>query len=241
MGRSLVKVSFELALILAVPLSALAGGAEKSVSGFIDFNGYYDTRDFNVLTLNILADLPARFQYFSLTNYFGSLNTNQNFDLENFLTEQNLRWGLPGGIPLDLTYQWLIQSGAGNDLGRFGFRWRLSSTPWLDRLFKKLRMTYSINFHLLQTDFHPSPGFGWQVEHVYRINLLKDRLYIYGFADHNMNYGGGIGGNNHRWVSETQLGVRLIAGLHAVAEFRRNEFLSEKNGLGLGLEYLIRF
>ena len=106
-------------------------------------------------------------------------------------------------------------------------------------------MVYSINFHLLQMDFDPSPGWGFQMEHVYSINLfpkfLDNRAYLSGYADHALNYGGSSAGNNHVWVTEHQLGYRLINWLYAITELRYNDFLSKKTGVGFGAEYKIQF
>ena len=44
----------------------------KAKSGFLDFNLYpylSDVDNDNTLTINALANLPGRFQYFSLTNF----------------------------------------------------------------------------------------------------------------------------------------------------------------------------
>jgi len=214
-------------------------------TGYIDSNFYYDTRNFNVFTLNVLGNLPLGFQYFSLTNFFGLPGTNHNFSLNRHYTEQNLRWNPVKKIPIDLTAQGTFQSGRMNNSMRLGIRWRVTDSSWWRDLFKQFGINYSVNFHPLQIELETTPGHAWQIEHVYKFNILpkktRNRLYISGFADHNMRYGGTSGNNNHVWVTEHQLGVRIIKGLHAVAEFRRNEFMQKKNGLGLGFEYLINF
>lgn len=63
---------------------------------FSDFNAYYDTRSFSVLTIN---------------------------DLGAFYSEQNLRYAVHESVPLDLTIQWVTRSPGGNDALRFGVRW----------------------------------------------------------------------------------------------------------------------
>ncbi len=77
----------------------------KSAGGFLDFNAYYDTEQFSVFTLNLLSKLHNRIQYFSLTNYYNALDSDTLADLDQFYSEQNLRWALPGNIPFDLTIQ----------------------------------------------------------------------------------------------------------------------------------------
>ncbi|MFT5338258.1 MAG: hypothetical protein ACI9YL_002275, partial [Luteibaculaceae bacterium] len=38
-------------------------------TGFMDFNVYRDSRDFQNITINLLANLPNKIQYFSLNNF----------------------------------------------------------------------------------------------------------------------------------------------------------------------------
>lgn len=220
--------------------------AKNALNGFLDFNGYYATGNSEILTLNLQANLPYRFQYFSLNDFFQPQNRNDSGEVHTFLSEQNLRWGLPKNIPVDLTFQWFMTSGLDNDRARFGARWRLSSTPWLEKFFKMIHMFYSVNFHVLETDFTHSIE-SWQIEYVYQIKilptLLKERVYLRGFADHNMRYGSqATAGNNHIWVTEHQVGIRAVNWLYVVAEYRYNEFFaSKRNDVGIGLEYQINF
>ena len=210
---------------------------KHKTTGFLDFNGYYDTREFSVITINILAKLPNRFQYFSLTNYQSASHSS---DLESFYSEHNLRWQIKKDCPLDLTYQFVMRQGTGNDDFRLGVRWRLSNTPKLAAVFKKLNMSYSINPMLIQFRVNTHTKYMTQTEHVYRIKLYKDRVYLGGFADQNFVY---INNNiSFKWVTEHQLGIRIIDQLYAVAEYRINEFLtSEYTGLGYGIEYKVKF
>lgn len=223
---------------LLVSINLSAQDVEKhDITGFIDFNMYYDTRDFNVMTINILAKLPNRFQYFSLTNY---LSTDKTVDLANFYSEQNLRWQIKKTSPLDLTFQYVMRQGSANDDFRFGVRWRLSDTPKLKGLFKTLNMSYSVNPMVFQFRAKAESKYMTQIEHVYRIKLYKDIIYLGGFADQNFVYNNGKVA--FKWVTEHQLGTRIVDQLYAVAEFRINDFLeSDNTGLGLGLEYVIRF
>ena len=206
-------------------------------TGFLDFNTYYDTRDFSVMTINILAKLPNRLQYFSLTNY---QSADASADLASFYSEQNVRWQLKTKSPFDITLQYVMRQGSKNDDVRLGLRWRLSNTPKIEKFFKALKMSYSINPMIIQFRVNAHTKSMTQIEHVYRIKLYKDRVYIGGFADQNFDYS-----NNKlsfKWVSEHQLGVRLISQLYVVTEYRINDFLENDNtGLGIGLEYIIKF
>ena len=211
-------------------------------TGFLDFNFYPYTKvnADNAFTLNALANLPHGLQYFSLTNFGRDAERAALKEFDNLLTEQNLRWNIPGDFPrnlFQLTAQALLRSGAGNDALRLGVRWKVHSTPQLDGAFKTARLKYWIDFHAVQFDH--AAGRQWQIEHVFRWVVSPTRVYIAGFADHNIDQ---EGGTQHNWVEETQLGVRLVDELHLIAEQRHNAFRQGSvSSLGLGLEYVIRF
>jgi hypothetical protein len=215
---------------------------EHHNTGFVDFNGYYDTREFSVMTVNILAKLNHRFQYFSLTNYWGA---NRSSDLASFYSEQNIRWTIQEKSPVDLTVQYVIRQGDGNNDLRPGIRWRLSSTKGLSGLFKKVNMTYSANPMFFQFRENTPPKYLTIIEHVYRINIMPEKLnkrvYLGGFADQNFVFQKN-GKLSFQWVSEHQLGVKIAKGLYAIVEYRINDFLPKDNyGLGYGFEFKIAF
>jgi len=208
-------------------------------SGFLDFNGYYDTREFSVLTVNILAKLPHRLEYFSLTNFQSEPHSS---DLKSFYSEQNIRWKINKKIPIDLTYQYVIRHGEENDDHRIGLRWKPSET--FTRFFKKINMSYTINPMFAQFRVNKKSSYMTMIEHVYRIKILpkilKNKIYLSGFADQNFIYKNGK--IAFEWVTEHQLGIRLIDQFFAIAEYRINTFMPErKQGLGYGLEYKIIF
>jgi len=238
-----ILLSFILPIVLCYSLKAQEAEEKMkaNITGFVDFNGYYDTRDFSVLTYNILVNMN-RFQYFSLTNYESDKGS---FDLETTYAEHNLRWKLSKTSPLDLTMQYVLRGGPNNDDYRFGLRARLNSIPKINSFFKKLNMSYSINPMFIQFRRDSKTKYMTIIEHVYRINIapkrLNNRLYVGGFIDQNFSYldNGGVA---FKYVSEHQLGVRLIDQFYAVLEFRINDFLADENyGLGYGLEYKIVF
>jgi len=144
--------------------------ASKAINGYLDFNAYYDTQALGVFTINALANLPNQFQYFSLTNYTNNPE-DKLADLQNFFTEQNLRWAIPNDIPFDLTTQWVTRSGTKNDLLRFGTRWRARETPWIGEILKKINFNYTLNFHIFE--INEQSGYQWQMEHVYRLDIFQ--------------------------------------------------------------------
>ena len=193
------------------------------VSGFVDFNGYNDTRNFSTLTYNILLNLSKRVQYFSLTNHDGLSNSP---DLVVTYAEHNLRYKLTKTSPLDLTLQYVLRNGEQNDDIKLGFRWRLSSTKGLSSFFEKIKMFYSINPMMLQFRNLSKTKYATQLEHVYNINLFpkkfNNRLYLGGFADQIINYNNGK--VSFTWVTEHQLGYRIYDRFFAVIEYRINQF-----------------
>ncbi|MCF4101659.1 hypothetical protein L1I30_08285 [Gillisia sp. M10.2A] len=241
------KLYFNILAVLLLSLGCLNTNAQEvplkhKNSGFIDFNAYRDSRDFNVFTINLFASLPHRLQYFSLTNYFGEPDT---AELSKFYAEHNLRWAINEKIPIDLTYQYVLRQGETNDDHRFGLRWRLHDTPFLQSIFSTLNLSYTFNPMFFQYRKNTSPEYMSIIEHVYNLKIfpqkLGNRLYIAGFADQNFNYK-----ENDKvafeWVSEHQIGLRLIDQLYAVAEYRINTFVPSNNyGWGYGLEYKMIF
>ena len=118
----------------------------------------------------------------------------------------------------------MARSGEANDLHRLGAIWRISNTPVLTRFFSRISMFYMVAVQGYQFDSVAEPGWRWQLGHVYRIGLFArsrgDRAYLAGFMDHNL----WVGGDETRpWasriVTEHQLGVRVVGGLHVVAEY----------------------
>ena len=238
-----IKHSYVLLLLM---ISAAASFAQKGSadslppSGYLDFNGYYDTRQFSVLTLNLLANINVRTQYFSLTNYQGG---SASSDLSALYSEQNVRWAPVKNKAFDLTLQYVIRSGNSNDDVKLGFRWKPSQSKLLQPFFKKINMTYSINPMLLQVQEHRRSQYMTMIEHVYFIKgpgKWKERIYLNGFADQNIVYMGN-GQLMFKWVTEHQIGINISKGLYAVAEFRINNYTAQQVGFGYGLQYKIVF
>ncbi len=216
---------------------------KKKITGFVDINGYYDTRSFDVLTVNTLVNLPFRLQYFSFINLFGNSGRADQFSLNKYYTEQNLYFSPYLNLPIDINGQWAFATGF-TDVIRIGPRWRVQDTPHLKKIFKKLNLIYLPAFFPLQYD--RSKGYDALIEHFYRVQLFPklfgDRLYSSGFADHNLLFGSDNKKNHNVFVVETQIGFRLVKRLYIVCEYRYNEFYSKKkHGLGIGLEYDFKF
>lgn len=222
-------------------LTFLGDAPDHRPTGFLDFNYYHDTRDFNVLTINAGAKLPYDIEYFQFVNYtsqFGNESALENWT--DFFTEIHLRRPIAKDNKwlkhLDWTVMW-ADGGRPQEVGRLGVRWRFHDTPGtIGEFFRDtLKLKYSLNFHVVEDD-----GSGWQMEHVYRRNFFDGLVYVGGFADHNVN---GTADSSD-WVAETQVGVKLLGNFYAVAEHRYFSFANSsrfKQGVGIGIEYAVRF
>jgi len=230
-------------LVLLVTLSKVSLADNNSRSGFIDFNIYpylSDVDNDNWLTVNLFSTLPNRFSYFSLTNFSSQQGQRGIGDLNNFYTEQNIRWQIAEGSPIDLTLQMNFRSGEDNDRHRLGFRWRLNNTQQLRNAFKKLNLSYSINFHLLQIDNESADVY--QLEHVFNLKMpyISDRIYLAGFIDHTFNQNLSTDLTSNPMVGEVQFGYEIVDHLYAIAEYRVNQYRrSDVNNFAIGIEYKI--
>lgn len=243
--RSYLLSHYPCVLLLLSLLHISDISAANRHTGFLDLNLYpylADVKSDNTLTLNAGLLLGHRLSYFSLTNLRDQEGQRELYDFDTFYTEQNLRWQISEDSPLDLTLQLNFRSGVDNDRHRLGIRWRLQDTPGLQATFKALHLSYSINLHAIQFDHED--GRVWQIEHVYRLTLpqLNERIYLAGFADHTFNQDLPEGFPSNPLVAETQLGLRLLGNLHAIAEYRLNQYRrSDVNNLALGLQYILKW
>ncbi|QDT07284.1 hypothetical protein K227x_57110 [Rubripirellula lacrimiformis] len=240
---SVQQVSSEALLKDALKSPPSASKKSASNTGFLDFNLYpYTLVDSdNSLTINALANLPHGLQYFSLSNFGRDRTRGELEETVSLLTEQNLRWTPDWNLPLAAAAQVLLRTSDDNDVLRFGPRWAAHQTPLLDSPLQNFGIKYWVAFYAAQFDH--AEGAQWQIEHVFLWKvfpeLLDDRVYISGFADHNINH---HGATSSTWVEETQLGVRVVDEWYLVAEQRYNGFrVGDESSLGLGIEYVIRF
>ncbi len=204
--------------------------------GFIDLNGYYDSRKSSDFTTNLLVLLNPRTSYFTFTNFSSAPN---HTDQLGYYSEHHLYRSIASKSAFDFSAQWMTLSGDKNDAFRLGLRWRVGNTNRLKDFFARHNFSYNIAFHLLQADGNKnkSPFFS-QVEHFYRKSWLNNRVYLTGFADMDVNHDGKP---LLTVVTEHQLGVRIAKGIYAVAEYRYNQYVSKKQGFGFGLEYFIPY
>lgn len=232
-------------MLLALFISFVSAPRLSVAGGFVDLNFYPELTEENadsVFTVNLFAKLPARFQYFSLTNVINADRSKELSGTYKFYTEQNLRWAISENQPWDLTTQWNFRSGKDSERIRFGARWRLSDASNLEAFFDVIHLSYSINFHVVQLDHVTADVM--QMEHAFRKTFpdISDRLYLAGFVDHTFNED--LPGNYPEApiVGEVQLGCRLSGDWNLVAEYRVNEYRqASTRNLALGLQYLINW
>ncbi len=213
-------------------------------TGFLDFNLYPYTsvdRD-NSITINALVNLPNGFQYFGFTNFARDPARGTLEEVSGLLTEQHLRWKPNWQYPVSLAGNVLLQSGShANDALRFGPRITLDKTSLLRETLERWHVRYSVAFYGAQFDH--VDGTQWQIEHAFRWDILPDlldnRVYIGGFADHNINH---ATDTNSTWIQEAQRGVRVVGDWYAVIERRYNGYrIGEESSIGVGVEYVMRF
>lgn len=230
-------------LCLLTFCAGAGAGKTHSPSGFIDFNVYpylSDVDSDNVITINAGAQLANRFSYFGFINFGNQAGRSELSDLDGYYTEQNIRWQVAEGSAFDATVQMNFRSGEDNDRHRLGVRWRLNDSSLMQDFFKSIYSSYSINWHVVQFDHEDT--YVWQLEHVFNIKFpyISDRLALSGFADHTFNEDLPSGYPSNPVVAEAQLSYRLIENLHAVTEYRVNQYRrSDVNNLAVGLEYKV--
>lgn len=241
-----MKIETVVIALLLCGTSLLSSAAQKNTTGgVIDINVYpylSDVETDSVATINVAANLPNRFSYFSLTNFSNQENSSELQDTVGFYTEQNVRWQVADESPLDLTLQLNFRSGVDNDRHRLGVRWRMNDTSALTEFFQTINLSWAVNFHLLQLDSEDAQV--WQMEHSYRMTFpsLSKRLYLAGFIDHTFNQDLPAGHPQRPVVSETQLGYELMENFYAIAEYRINQYnRQDVNNVAVGLEYLIKW
>ncbi|MCB0736392.1 MAG: hypothetical protein KDC92_02680 [Bacteroidetes bacterium] len=190
--------------------------------------------------MNMLLNFPSNVQYFSFVNYNRSQPGN---DVESYYSEHHVRWAAFKSLPIDLSQLWVNMSGSGNNNLKYGIRWKWYETPVMCSVLKNSHLFFALNFHLFEFAPQQNATFLTQIEYVYNLKIfpkqLKNRLYLSGFADQNLE---GNGSFKSKWVHEHQIGFKLYKSWYAVAEFRVNQYLPfGYKGWGFGIEYLANF
>lgn len=205
----------------------------QEMSGKIDYNMYYDTREFFQSTILTSVQFTDRLSYFSMANFNGN---HEQLDVANLYMEHNLRFQI---IPaLDFAAQYDIISNDHNDKIRLGIRVKANQINGISDFLKKINFFYSASIYIANWSYsEKGPVMFNQIEHAYRLNLLKGKIYLSGFADQNF-----IDKSlKTEYVTEHQLGIKLYKAFYAVAEYRYHDYMAQKEGVGIGLEYVVDF
>ena len=186
-----------------------------------------DSRSFN--TLNLTGTAPLRYQW----NLWGFIDLHSSDggpsaepeDSSRYFIELDLKRKLwsAGGVVFELN----DATGDNNVLGRAGLFYQ---APWSWLEANSARLFFKAFPY--ETD-----GRGWQASFAFSKRfpeIAGDRISIGGFFDANFNSGPNDDDNNI--VTETQVRYEISPGINLFAEFRRNEFLADRHGVGMGLQ-----
>lgn len=193
----------------------------------------FDNRGFNVLHFMGHSPLPFGFSVWGFIDIEGAdiLGADRE-DLATYFLEIDLKRNLwqRGGIVAELN----DLQGEDNAIGRFGFFWNpehLESNPKCGWFAGKQRIGFKI--FPLETDNR-----GWQASLNWNKQfdqIFDGRLSAGGFVD--LNFDAARTSNDLVLVSEHQIRLRLVEGLHLITEFRINEFLPDDFGIAPGIQY----
>ncbi|MGB1936531.1 MAG: hypothetical protein ACPIGG_03830 [Akkermansiaceae bacterium] len=194
---------------------------------------YFDSRDYNTLAVNTSARLPLGFKLWGFTDFNGSQNNDNRYDLDRFFMEYRLMHEIPedwifGVKGVGLLTEFNNLNGSDNDLFRFGpYISRVVKLPWEKEAKFQLRVfpyeTESDNRQLSLSYFVP----------------FSDRWSLSGFADINF-----IDGGSDRWVIEPQLNYKMNESMDLLLEYRYNGFEASNpnlKGSGVALGVNIKF
>ncbi|MGB2350665.1 MAG: hypothetical protein ACPH9O_03440 [Akkermansiaceae bacterium] len=216
-------------ILLSLTLSVFAN--DKSAHHSIAY--YFDSRDYNTLAVNTSARLPLGFKLWGFTDFNGSQNNDNRYDLDRFFMEYRLMHEIPedwifGVKGVGLLTEFNNLNGSDNDLFRFGpYISRVVKLPWEKEAKFQLRVfpyeTESDNRQLSLSYFVP----------------FSDRWSLSGFADINF-----IDGGSDRWVIEPQLNYKMNESMDLLLEYRYNGFEASNpnlKGSGVALGVNIKF
>ena len=191
----------------------------------------YDNRDFNVMHFMGNSPLPYGFNIWGFVDFEGApTQAAPTEDMTRFFLEIDVKKELWNNFGVIAEYNDL--QGSGNAVGRFGVFY----TPQLDFLSPTdgwLAGKGKLGFKIFPAE---TDGHGWQASFNWNKNFdewLGGRVSAGGFFDLNLN----TGPKGDVVVTEHQVRIRLIEGLHAMTEFRVNEFLQDDVGVSFGAQY----
>ena len=194
---------------------------------------YFDSRDYNTLAVNTSARLPLGFKLWGFTDFNGSQNNDNRYDLDRFFMEYRLMHEIPedwifGVKGVGLLTEFNNLNGSDNDLFRFG--------PYISRVVK-LPREKEAKFQLRVFPYETESD-NRQLSLSYFVPF-SDRWSLSGFADINF-----IDGGSDRWVIEPQLNYKMNESMDLLLEYRYNGFEASNpnlKGSGVAMGVNIKF
>lgn len=200
---------------------------EKAVNNSIAY--YFDSRDYNTLSVNTSASLPSGFKLWGFTDIHGNQNTGSRYDLDRFFMEYRILHKIPeqwifGLKDVGILAEYNNFNGSNNDLFRCG--------PYISR---KIPLPWGTKGSLQLRAFpYETESHNKQLSLSYLIPFT-DRFSLSGFADLNF-----LDGGTNRWVIEPQLNYKINTRVTLLLEYRYNGFESSNptlrgSGAALGV------
>ena len=193
----------------------------------------FDSRGFNVLHFMGSSPLPYGFDIWGFIDIEGADLAGANReDLSRYFLEIDIKKKLwkNGGI----IGEYNDLQGTGNSIGRLGFFHK----PDFKFLSPDCGAFAGKGFVAFKVFPYESDERGAQASLAWNKNfdnILGGRFSAGGFAD--VNFDAGASGDRTVVVTEHQIRVRLLEGLHLITEFRLNEFLQDDFGVAPGIQY----
>ena len=224
MAKSQIRSAAIPRLVWLAGLSAVlcvAAAAESDRGTAAQAAYYFDSRDFNTLTLVASTrGLPLGTSVWGFVDLHGAADGDERQDMTRYFVEYRLLRAIDpdwiGGVEgVGLVAEYNDLEGGGNALLRLGASYRRTWGPWRTQL------------RLFPWE---SDGDGGQAALSYGLTL-GPRLELGGFVDYNWSPDG-----PDRWVAEPQLTLRLDKRFALLLEVRYNGFEADESGAALGLE-----
>ena len=213
-------------------LDAWAAETRGNGSRWARLEYQFDSRGFNVVHAMGNSPLPGGFHIFTFIDLEGAdLSGANREDLSTYFLEIDLRKELffnSGPIAEHNDFQ-----GDGNAIGRLGYFYQPDAN-WLQPAEGLFAGNAFLFFKFFPYSLNQG---GWQASVAYNKNFdnfLDGRFSMGGFFDMNWDTGHA---ERDVIVSEHQVRLRVVEGLHLMVEFRLNQFLNDEFGVAPSIQY----
>jgi hypothetical protein len=210
-------------------------GRSAQRDGFVELFGGYNTRAFSTTAASLAYHTKFGFDYYSGNSMYGGA---RQAEPVYFNSKQNMYFAPQPSVPLAVSSQSVFTT-ANEPIYRFGMMWKASATEGLRQWFHAIGLSYAVNLQPLQ--FDAIPGYNWQIEHTYQVNLpvfyfLKGAS-LRGVVDQD----GGSSGVATSYSAKFL--VPVAHSLSAYTEYKHspNQPAENYNGTSVGLEFTLAF